>query len=175
MRRVLVFLALCAAPLPAAALTSARVGFVADASAGVQGAISPGGVGGAWQADLGVWRGNYDDAYSLGRGFGLTAGIRQDLARGGPTTAAVVDLRRMIDIIAVGWHVFAGGGPVLGSELRGLVEAGVGVKLRTRYTGPWLGPLLRIQGGVELGQGDVSGRILATLGFETAAPFRKHE
>jgi hypothetical protein len=177
---LVVLLLLLLAPLSAAALTRPQSGPYLDLAGGGVFGGAPFAAGVAWRVDAGVWFGPYDNEFALGRFWSVGVGLRQDLRDGGLHSAVVAEVRRGMDIIVLGGHVWLAGGPqwIAPQQLGAVADAGVGIKARIRTFGPLLGILLRLGGGVETGRGGapdasaVAGRGTATLGFEFAKPWR---
>lgn len=169
-RSLLLVLALW--PATAAALPLQRSGPYLGAGAGGFATVPLAG-GFGWEANGGWWSGKYDEAYAIGHFTSLGAGLRQDVREGGPHTAAVVELRRGFDVIVAGAHGSLAAGPVFGDEVGVLAEAGAGAKLRLRFSGPFLGYVVRARVGVEHVAGDTVAHGGLTVGLEWSAPARK--
>lgn len=160
-------------PAAASALPTTRSGPYVDALVGAMGTVPLSG-GLSWEAGAGWWFGPYDEDYAIGRFTSVGVGLRQDLRGGALFTALPVEVRRGLDVIVLGGHGFLAAGPTFaGDDVGALVEGGAGVKGRFRFSGPFVGYVLRARLGAEIGGGDVIGRGALTLGVEWAAPARR--
>lgn len=127
---------------------------------------------------FGGWAGRYDDDFAIGRHwwFGATGRVRARAAR--TEIAPMIEIRRGIDLLVAGVQFFVAGG-VVGDVARstevparalgGTVNAGLITRYRrTRH----VSLLLRLEGGVDIVEGQVSPGLGAALGIGWARPGR---
>lgn len=161
----------------AQALSSRQAGPSLDLAAGLglSGAPVRAGLGG--QLSAGWWFGTYDDAYALGKYWWIGPTGRIDVQGERIAIAPMLELRRGLEIIVAGVNLFVAGGvvstiaepaPPLGYTGR----AGLMGKFRRhRY---W-GLTLRLEGGIDLVDGQVSPTIGTLIGIAFARPSRQRE
>lgn len=160
---------------PAEALTMQQSGPYVDAGAGLGLGNGPLDAGVGWGAGVGWWAGRYDDAYAVGRYWGAGAMVRQDWIGGTLRTAPMLEVRRGLDLVVLGWHGFLAGGPLVVSRsgdsvVGGTGRVGIGAEFRrTRY----LGLTLRLEGGADFGGGNVAAAGAALLGVQFSRPSGK--
>lgn len=160
-----------AAALAGGGIAAPRSGWWVDAGAGI-GLSAP--LLAAWplgDASIGAWFGPYDDDYAIGRYTGVGVGVRPGVL-GTPSLpgAALIEVRRGLDLLVVGAHVFAAAGPMFDGDHAALIEVGGGAKGRFRPTGRYVGWQVRARAGAAIGQG-VAAEAGLTLGVELASPW----
>ncbi len=129
----------------ALAVTDDRFGVTVDLSAGLGRELNKWtGVG---RVDSVFWWGPYDPDYILGRYNGLGIDV---VSTFGPSTGgrALLEYRRGVDLIVVGWHVAMSAGPALAptGEIGASGRLAVGARLRRSAT---VALSLRLEGGVD--------------------------
>lgn len=157
-------------PGVAYAQTTRQTGMWVDAVPGLGLGGDPFGATLSLRGSVGVWRGNYDDVFALGRSWGYGAAVRVDLRGESTRIAPMLELRRAIDLFVIGlrWRVMAGPeweGAKLG------IGARVGGTLAYRPS-PYIGPALDIEAGAAWVDGRVGPRGALSLGIAGAFPVR---
>ena len=166
--RTLPILLLLLAPMAASAQTTRQTGLWIDASPGLGLGGRPFGATFSARGSVGVWRGNYDDVFALGRSWGWGASVRVDLRGEDTRVAPMLELRRTTDLLVVGlrWRVMAG------PEWEG-GKLGVGARLGGTIAyrpSPYIGPALDIEAGAAWVDGRVGPRGAISLGIAGAFP-----
>jgi len=158
---------------PARAQTSAQQGGWIDVQPGLGLGGSPFGPSFGTRASLGWWRGNYDHGYLLGRAWGVGVATRVDLFGPELRVAPSLEIRRMIDLLVLGfrWRVLAG--PEWEDDQLG-VGLRVGGTIKVRPT-PTVGPTLDLEAGAAWVDGKVSPRLAVSLGVEVALSWKGKE
>ena len=160
-----------AAALAGGGIASPRSGLWADAGAGVSASGDPIAVSPGADVSIGAWFGPYDDDYAIGRYTGIGMAVRPEI-RGGAFApgSAVIEVRRGIDLLVVGAHVFAAAGSTLDRDPSAVIEIGGGAKGRLRPTGRYVGWQVRARVGAAVGP-RVTPEAGVTLGVEFASPW----
>ncbi|MFK7928651.1 MAG: hypothetical protein AB8H79_10725 [Myxococcota bacterium] len=171
--RILFLTLLLFAPTTALAQTSAQVGAWFDASPGLGVGGSPVGATLAVRGSTGVWWGNYDSGFLLGRSWGVGADVKVDLFGPNVRVAPSLELRRTVDLLVIGyrWRVLAG--PEWdGEDLGGSLRVGGALKVRpNRY----IGPTLNAEVGAAYVGGKFSPRGTVGIGVEISFPVSGRE
>lgn len=163
----------------AEALTSRQSGPWVDAHVGFAAADAPLAAGLGWQAGVGWWTGRYDDAFAIGRYWAGGAVLRQDFVDGALRTAPLLEVRRGVDLLVLGWHVFLAGGPLWAPEAGEPLAGGVAIGATARggagltwRRNPFLGLTVRVEAGADVVDGEVGAAIAALVGGHFARPVR---
>lgn len=164
----------------AEALTSRQSGPWIEAGAGFAAGDAPFAPGIGWGLGAGWWSGRYDDAFAIGRYWSAGVLLRQDWVDGALRTAPLVEVRRGNDLLALGWQVSLGGGPLVVSAddapLGGDTVVGAtgraGASLTWRRTAS-LALQLRVEGGADVVDGRVGAVAAALVGGRFARPVKK--
>jgi hypothetical protein len=166
--RILPLVALLLAPVAADAQTTRQTGLWLDAQPGLGLGGQPFGATFGVRGSVGVWRGNYDDAFALGRSWGWGASVRVDFRGDSTRVAPMLELRRTLDLLVLGlrWRVMAG--PEWEGDKLG-VGARVGGTVKVRPS-PFVGPTLDLEAGAAWIDGRVGPRIALSLGIGGAFP-----
>lgn len=167
MRTLLLTLSLLV-PASASAQTSRQVGLWLDGQPGLGLGGSPVGATLGVRGSTGVWWGNYDTGFLLGRSWGIGAAVRVDLFGPQMRVAPSLELRRTVDLLVIGyrWRVLAGpewDGDAVGASAR------LGGTLKVRPN-RYIGPTLDAEIGAAYIGGKVSPRGLIGIGVEVAFP-----
>lgn len=157
---------------PALALTDPRQGLWVELGAGgLLDTGSPVAFAPSWGLSMGVWFGQYDEDFAIGRYGGIGITLRQAWLRGELVTLPSLELRKGVDVIVVGYHGFLHVGPQItdnGVGLEGLL--GVGAKYRFK---PHWGVGVRLGAGAAWADERVTARAEARLTLCWAASFKK--
>lgn len=164
---------------PTWALTTRQNGPWFDAGVGFAAGDAPLAAGIGWQAGAGWWTGRYDDAFAIGRHWAAGLVLRQDWVDGESRTAPMLELRRGVDLLALGWQLFVAGGPLLVSdgfpfddpEVGATGRVGVGLVWRRT---PSLGLTLRLEAGADFWDDQVGAVTAVMLGGRFARPLRRN-
>lgn len=154
-------------------LSSHRIGLSLDAGVGgnidtarVQPAV-------AGLAHIGLWTGKYDDAYSLGRYWSAGPTLRVDWRPDALRLAPMLEVRRGVDILLLGGHLFIAGGALSfhpeegpASPIGWTARTGLGVKLRRHAHWGWIGRF-------EVGLDQLDGQTAATLALIVGGSFAR--
>mgnify|MGYP001284325370 CR=1 FL=1 len=158
---------------PALAQTSSQSGVWIDAQPGLGLGGSPFGPSFGTRASVGYWKGNYDFDYLLGRAWGVGLATRVDLFGPELRVAPSLEIRRMIDLLVLGfrWRVLAG--PEWENDKLG-VGLRVGGTVKVRPT-PRIGPTIDLEAGAAWVDGRISPRIGVSIGVEIALSVQGRE
>jgi hypothetical protein len=151
----------------ASALTDDRYGLTVDLGGGIGWEAAR--TAGLARAATSYWWGRYDEEYALGRYFALGADLTAGFASGAPSGRGLIQVRRGVDLLVVGWHLGLGAGPALASSgtLGGAARAELGVRLRRSRTVAFA---LRLDAGADWLDGAVHPAGGATLGLSLGGP-----
>jgi hypothetical protein len=156
------------------AITNDHSGYYASIGGGIGLGDAPIRPGPGWLGAAGIWWGQYDDAYAIGRFTSLGVTLRQDLPTTGLRTAPMLEVRRGWDLIVTQVHGFVAGGPVLAPTARQGTATGAtaraGFGARYRFHRFW-GLSLRLEGGADFIGGGVGATCAALLTLDRSRPF----
>lgn len=174
-----VALALFAPAQAHAQLAGPRAGVWFDLSGGLATGDLPYVAGTGWSVGLGGWAGRYDSSFALGRSWGAGARLRQDVlfTAAGPVlrTAPLLEARRGIDLLVVGFDISLLGGPLWQTDLGGAGTRFAGGTTRlaggVRYRfKPEINALVRLEAGIDIDQLQVQPVLGLTVGIAYATP-----
>lgn len=157
---------------PAHALTMDRAGLTWDLSAGAGMQIPPGQAQGTALLGLSWWWGPYDSSYAIGRYWSVGLVDRLDGIPGTLELSPMVEVRRGVDLIVVGWAMGLGVGPAI----RLTDENTLGATARASLTGEFRrhrfwSLSLRLEAGATMIGGTASGVGGILLGTQFSRPF----
>ena len=129
----------CLASTPASAITTVQSGPYVDAGAVGALGFGPASAAGGWTASSGVWLGQYDDVYALGKYTSLGVAASGIYGSNGLRHQGLIEIRRGMDLLLGGPFLsLSGGGSYAKDGMSPAVQVGLGAKKRrTPHTG-WL-------------------------------------